>query len=369
MRIILRFVGYTEIIDNEMYIYQLLFNTTIFNFDYFKLLILKYTTILTIDELNTCTLTCNVQNLKKISINDCSNKIYKMFLFTGNTEIKNKLITIFKYCGIKCIINQQIDENNYDLFYNAINPIIINFIETYNNNNIMNNNNINNNNSNNNINNNNSNNNTSNNNYNIDNVNIDIDNIDNIDNIDIDYIYNLKYLDDINMDNYNAIYDLDSIQKKEFSLIDIISNPLLDNRPHNIEKEQTQEQNYEKKLKIEIDQEKEEQEKEDQEKEEEQEQEDYNNIKINLELLQNNDFKCLLRIYKNNPDIFKDFFKYISSYEIIITNKTMNTTNIDNNLNLIKELDLNYSDDQIIEALQNTNNHINMAIRYLLNNI
>ena len=90
-------------------------------------------------------------------------------------------------------------------------------------------------------------------------------------------------------------------------------------------------------------------------------------LKQNLELFKDNDFLTLIRIYKNRGHLFNDFYKYISSSEIIKFNKC-NNVDYSENVEFIKSLNLNFSEEVIVNALENTGNHINLAIRYLLFN-
>jgi len=86
------------------------------------------------------------------------------------------------------------------------------------------------------------------------------------------------------------------------------------------------------------------------------------------ELFKDTDFIFLLKTYIYKPNLFKVFYKYISSGNIIINKKSTENTNIEylNSLQTIKNLGLGFTDDQINEALSKTNNHINLSMRYLL---
>ena len=79
------------------------------------------------------------------------------------------------------------------------------------------------------------------------------------------------------------------------------------------------------------------------------------------------DFIFLIKIYINKPTIFKKFFKYISSGNIILNNSNnSNNYDINNSVEFIKNLNIGISDDVIIDALNKTNNHLNLSIRYIL---
>lgn len=247
MKIIIRLVGYSEIINNEKYIYEYeCIVAKIFNFEIFKIIFNKYNNIITTNELNTCTLTCNSINLKKEFIIDNNDDecTFKVFLFTGNTEIKNKLIDIFKYEGYRILFNK---------------------IET-----------------------------------------------------------NLK-----TNDSESDESEIDNIKVNE--ILDKIDHEELDNEEIN-------------------------------------ENIDLFEINQNLELFKDNDFLTLIRIYKNRSYLFNDFYKYINSSQIIQLNKSNDNIDFTQNLNFIKGLNLNFGDEDIIKALQFTENHINLAIRYLLLN-
>jgi hypothetical protein len=93
--------------------------------------------------------------------------------------------------------------------------------------------------------------------------------------------------------------------------------------------------------------------------------------KINNEtkiLLENKDFIFLLNIYLNKPEIFKTFYKYISSGNIVINKKEklISDEEILESTKLILDLDLGFSEEDISNALKLTGNHINLSIRYLI---
>tara|TARA_A100001015_G_C14901157_1_gene676462 strand:- start:64 stop:828 length:765 start_codon:yes stop_codon:yes gene_type:complete len=86
-----------------------------------------------------------------------------------------------------------------------------------------------------------------------------------------------------------------------------------------------------------------------------------------VKLFGNQNFKTLVNIYYNNPDVFKTFASYISSGTVISSalEKNIELT-YDTQLEEIKNLGLQISDEKIIEALQKFNGHINLSLRYLL---
>jgi hypothetical protein len=303
MKIIIRLVGYSEIINDEKYVYELEYIVnTIFNFEILKMIFNKYDDIISANELNNCTLTGDSKNLKKdYLINDTTKKV---FIFTGNTEIKNKLVHIFKTNGYKLLVND-INTNT-----NTNN----NNIDTNNNNNIE--------------------------------IDTDIDTDNDID-IDTDNdidkkIFNLLQYTDY--DNENTDYDNENTdydnENTDYNNND--NNENTDNIIQNSDVESNNGNNYEDTEPI--------------------------YIKQNLDLLKDNDFITLLRIYKTRGDLFNDFYKYINSSQIIKFNKLENNIDYNENLNLIKELNLDFKENDIIEALKKTGNHVNLSIRYLLYN-
>jgi len=93
--------------------------------------------------------------------------------------------------------------------------------------------------------------------------------------------------------------------------------------------------------------------------------------KINNEtkiLLENKDFIFLLNIYLNKPEIFKTFYKYISSGNIVINKKEklISDEEILESTKSILNLDFGFSEEDISNALKLTGNHINLSIRYLI---
>lgn len=88
-----------------------------------------------------------------------------------------------------------------------------------------------------------------------------------------------------------------------------------------------------------------------------------------IELFKNNDFKTLLKIYKNNPDVFKTFSSYVSSGDAVINSFDdidSNINNYNNEFEQIKNLDLSLSDESIKKSLIKHKGHLNLSLRYLL---
>lgn len=95
--------------------------------------------------------------------------------------------------------------------------------------------------------------------------------------------------------------------------------------------------------------------------------------KINNEakkLFEDTDFVFLLKTYLNKPELFKTFYKYISSGNILINGKEsvkeIPHEELETSKKIISDLDLNFSTEEIEKALIHTGNHLNLSIRYLL---
>tara|TARA_B110000971_G_scaffold218320_1_gene256883 strand:+ start:808 stop:1659 length:852 start_codon:yes stop_codon:yes gene_type:complete len=278
MKLILRLVGYSEIIDDEKYCYQIYYNAYVFNFDILKTKFSEYQiddqqTITNI-ELDNCTVTCNSKNLKKETLVDESENSYRLFIFCGNLEIRKKLIAIFVKFGEKSLINQQITSNVPDTVS------LGNSSDTLS--------------------------------HNEDNM-----------------------LDSFSLgDNEDNISD--SSSKSEDSVSDSSSKSGDNISDSSSKSDESDDEIY-----------------------------DFSNVELNLEIFKDHDFLNIIKIYNNRPELFKDFYKYISSSYLV---KLENNNDIDysNNLESIKNINLNFSDDQIINSLKLTNNHINLALRYLI---
>lgn len=88
-----------------------------------------------------------------------------------------------------------------------------------------------------------------------------------------------------------------------------------------------------------------------------------------LELFKNDDFKTLMKIYIENPDVFKVFSGYITNGDVDIKmdNGTTDEKDYTNDVEFLKSSGLdNVSDQNILNALKKFKGHYNMAIRYLL---
>jgi hypothetical protein len=272
MKVILKLVSYSEIINDCKYMYELEFNINIpLNFKILKIIFYKYADYISSEELETCTVTCNSINLKKESINNLDDN-QKVYIFTYNTEIKQKLITIFKLDGKRIPITPTllIDQDiNYE---NKISDANTNFL------------------------------------------------------LDINVTSSST--------NLEPSTNLADINKK-------ISNSDLELSDNNLELNEISK----------ID-----------------ETDDEIFIQPNMELFNDPDFISLLRIYRDKPNLYKDFYKYINIYQTVTVNNNIDV-NVEKNTEFIKNLNLGFSDENIITALKTTSNSVNLAVRYLLNNI
>lgn len=86
-----------------------------------------------------------------------------------------------------------------------------------------------------------------------------------------------------------------------------------------------------------------------------------------LILLRDPDFRILIDIYKRRPELFQNLLHYTHSGDII-HNVTLpsNSNNYSKELEIINELNLNFSEDKIIEKLIKYGGHINLTLRSLL---
>lgn len=94
-------------------------------------------------------------------------------------------------------------------------------------------------------------------------------------------------------------------------------------------------------------------------------------IKSNKEtitLFSNKNFQTLIKIYYENPGVFKIFASYISSGNTIDASRFSNVRDVsfDDEFEEIKSLNLNIDDEIIQNALKKFNGHINLTLRYIL---
>ena len=86
-----------------------------------------------------------------------------------------------------------------------------------------------------------------------------------------------------------------------------------------------------------------------------------------LILLKDPDFRILIDIYKRRPELFQKLLHYTHSGDIVYNVKeTSNVNNYLKELDIINKLNLNFSEDKILEKLINYKGHINLTLRSLL---
>ena len=91
------------------------------------------------------------------------------------------------------------------------------------------------------------------------------------------------------------------------------------------------------------------------------------NIKT-AKIFENNDFKHLIRIYYSNPDILKTFLNFVSQGNIVKMNIPIISEEKDYSVEIetLKSLGINESDDIIKQVLGSFNGHLNLSLRVLL---
>ena len=91
------------------------------------------------------------------------------------------------------------------------------------------------------------------------------------------------------------------------------------------------------------------------------------NIKT-AKLFENEDFKHLIRIYYSNPDILKTFLNFVSQGDIVKMNIPIISEEKDYSfeIEMLKSLGINESDDTIKQVLGSFNGHLNLSLRVLL---
>lgn len=93
--------------------------------------------------------------------------------------------------------------------------------------------------------------------------------------------------------------------------------------------------------------------------------------KETVDLFSKENFRNLLKIYSEDPEMYKRFSSYISSGDVILTEDRFNVPediNVDSQLEEIKKLGINMKDEVIISALRKFKGHLNLTLRFLLYN-
>ena len=88
-----------------------------------------------------------------------------------------------------------------------------------------------------------------------------------------------------------------------------------------------------------------------------------------IKLFQDKDFLALMDIYNRNSEAFKTFSRYISSGTVLMNSLEKSDDEFLVELNEIKKLNIGKSDEEIKNALQMFNGHLNLSLRYLLTNV
>jgi hypothetical protein len=88
-----------------------------------------------------------------------------------------------------------------------------------------------------------------------------------------------------------------------------------------------------------------------------------------IKLFQDKDFLTLMDIYNRNAEAFKIFSRYISSGTVLMNSLEKSNDEFLVELNEIKKLNIGKSDEEIQNALQMFNGHLNLSLRYLLTNV
>jgi len=91
------------------------------------------------------------------------------------------------------------------------------------------------------------------------------------------------------------------------------------------------------------------------------------NMKI-IELFRKENFKKLVDIWLNEPDIFKEFFRYINSGNIVNIDIPEDSKDkmFEDEIKIIKEVGINKSDEEILQDMILYNGQLNFVLRDLL---
>ena len=91
------------------------------------------------------------------------------------------------------------------------------------------------------------------------------------------------------------------------------------------------------------------------------------NMKI-IELFRKDNFKKLVNIWLNEPDIFKEFFRYINTGNIVNIDIPEESKDkmFEDEIKIIKEVGINKSDEEILQVMRLYNGQLNFVLRDLL---
>jgi hypothetical protein len=91
------------------------------------------------------------------------------------------------------------------------------------------------------------------------------------------------------------------------------------------------------------------------------------NMKI-IELFRKENFKKLVDIWLNEPDIFKEFFRYINTGNIVNIDIPEESKDkmFEDEIKIIKEIGISKPDDEILQVMRLYNGQLNFVLRDLL---
>lgn len=91
------------------------------------------------------------------------------------------------------------------------------------------------------------------------------------------------------------------------------------------------------------------------------------NMKI-IELFRKDNFKKLVDIWLNEPDIFKEFFRYINTGNIVNIDIPEDSKDkmFEDEIKIIKEVGINKPDEEILQVMRLYNGQLNFVLRDLL---
>ena len=88
-----------------------------------------------------------------------------------------------------------------------------------------------------------------------------------------------------------------------------------------------------------------------------------------VKLFEEEDFKSLLSIFINNPNMYQRFSSYITSGDVVIESEKFSSSKEEDysqQLEEIKKLNIKVCEEDITNALNKFNGHLNLTLRYLL---
>lgn len=88
-----------------------------------------------------------------------------------------------------------------------------------------------------------------------------------------------------------------------------------------------------------------------------------------VKLFEEEDFKSLLSIFINNPNMYQRFSSYITSGDVVIESEKFSSSkekDYSQQLEEIKKLNIKVCEEDITNALNKFNGHLNLTLRYLL---